>query len=166
MVQPVHPIRWAPWGAPGSVLDGAAQQARAGRQRTPPRAPHEERRRPKPSLRGRRESKKRRQSGALARLAEKSPCVGVVPEGDKDRAPARANPFMEDPSDATDSSSLETTFFAIEGDRFSLKASPSCHNTRSISCMKCCWGPMTEPGRQMRNHAIISAAVNLWCFMQ
>ena len=63
----------------------------------------------------------------------KSPCVGVVPEGDSDRAPARANPFIDEPSDATDSSSLETTFFDIEGDRFSLKASPSCHNNRAPS---------------------------------
>ena len=54
----------------------------------------------------------------------KSPCVGVVPEGDKDLAPAKASPFIDEPSDATDSSSL-TTFLETDGDRLSLKASPA-----------------------------------------
>ena len=71
----------------------------------------------------------------------KSPCVGVVPEGDKDLAPAKASPFIELPSDATDSSSF-TTFLETEGDRLSLKASPA----RSIA-VRSEW-----PQNRKRNH--------------
>ena len=88
-------------------------------------------------------SRKRRESHPVRWRAwrRKSPCVGVVPEGDKDLAPAKASPFIELPSDATDSSSF-TTFLETEGDRLSLKASPA----RSIA-VRSEW-----PQNRKRNH--------------
>ena len=44
--------------------------------------------------------------------------------------------------------------------RFALNTSPSCHILICISCIHCCWGPIIEPGRTIRNQPIISSAVN------
>ena len=90
-------------------------------------------------------SRKRRTSHPVRWRAwrRKSPCVGVVPEGDNDLAPANASPFIDEPSDATDSSSL-TTFLETDGDRFSLKASPA----RSIA-VRSKW-----PQNRKRNHPL------------
>ena len=116
-------------------------KARAGRQRRR-RAPHT--RAIFSKIKGG-ASRKRRKSHPVRWRAwrRKSPCVGVVPEGDKDRAPAKASPFMELPSDATDSSSL-TTFLETDGDRLSLKASPA----RSIA-VRSEW-----PQNRKRNHPL------------